>query len=170
MCIKQHPHLSDLELADFSDAALNLPVDVLIGSDYYLIGSICRGTSGPVAVHTKLGWVLSGPSSLDRYGQCSMNLSVTQSITHVVHSETHSVEQCTLDNQLRSFWELEALEIQEEKTLFDDFASSIKFEDGRYKVALPWREIHDPLPDNHQLSVNRLQGLFAETEAGTNHP
>lgn len=68
-----------------------------------------------------------------------MNLSVTQSVTHVLHSETHSVEQSTLDDQLQSFWELEALGIQEkERTLFDDFASSVKFENGRYKVALPW--------------------------------
>lgn len=102
-CINQHPHLSGLELADFSDSALNMPVDMLIGSDYYwqlVTGSICRGTNGPVTVHTKLGWVLSGPSSLDRHGQCSMNLTVTQSITDVLHSEISSVEQCTLDDQL----------------------------------------------------------------------
>ena len=164
MYVRQHPHLLGLELADFSSTALNMPIDILIGSDYYwqlVTGSICRGTSGPVAVHTKLGWVLSGPSSLDEYGRCSMNLSVTQSVTHVLHSETHSVEQSTLDDQLQSFWELEALGIQEEeRMLFDDFVSSVKFENGRYKVALPWREFHDPLPDNHQLSVNRLQGLL----------
>ena len=164
MYVRQHPHLLGLELADFSSTALNMPIDILIGSDYYwqvVTGSICRGTSGPVAVHTKLGWVLSGPSSLDEHGRCSMNLSVTQSVTHVLHSETHSVEQSTLDDQLRSFWELEALGIQEEeRTLFDNFASSVKFEKGRYKVALPWREFHDPLPDNHQLSANRLQGLL----------
>ena len=95
---------------------------------------ICRGGGGPVSVHTKLGWVLSGPSSLDNYNQCSTNLSVA----HVLHSETPSTEQCTLEDQLRSFWELEALGIQdEERTLFGDFASSIKFENGRYKVTLP---------------------------------
>ena len=31
-------------------------------------------------------------------------------------------------------------------------------ENGRYKVPLPWREFHDPLPDNYQLSIN--QGLL----------
>ena len=101
--------LLGLELADFSNTALNMPIDILIGSDYYwqlVTGSICRGTSGPVVVHTKLGWVLSGPSSLDKHGRCPMNLSVTQSVTHVLHSETHSVEQSTLDDQLRFFWEL----------------------------------------------------------------
>ena len=61
----------------------------------------------------------------------------------------------------RSFWELEALGIQEEeRSLFDDFTNSVKFERGRYKVALPWREFHDQLPSNHQLSVNRLRGLL----------
>jgi len=86
-----------------------------------------------------------------------MNLSVT----HVLHAETHSVEPCALDDQLRAFWELEALGIQdEEKTLYDDFTGAVKFENGRYKVPLPWKEFHDPLPGNYQLSVNRLQGLL----------
>jgi len=40
-----------------------------------------------------------------------MNLSVT----HVLHAETHSVEPCALDDQLRAFWELEALGIQDEQ-------------------------------------------------------
>ena len=137
MCVSQHPHLSGLNLADASDKVLNMPIDMLVGSDYYwqlVTGNICRGASGPVAVHTKLGWVLSGPSSLENYRQCSTNLSVA----HVLYSETHSAEQCTLEDQLRAFWELEALGIQEEeRTLFDDFASSVKFEGGWYKVTLP---------------------------------
>ena len=56
---------------------------------------------------------------------------------------------------------MEALGIRdEERTLYDDFTGVVKFENGRYKVPLPWREFHDPLPDNYQLSVNRLQGLL----------
>ncbi len=41
-----------------------MEVDLLVGSDYYwelATGRICRGNDGPVAVETKLGWVLSGP-------------------------------------------------------------------------------------------------------------
>ena len=148
-----------MELADFSDNDSSLPVDVLIGSDYYwqlVTGSVCRGANGPTAVHTKLGWVLSGPSSHDKPGRYSMNLSVT----HVLHAETHT-ESCALDEQLRAFWELEALGIQDgEKTIYDDFAGAVKFEKGRYKVSLLWREFHDPLPDNYQTSVTRLQGLL----------
>ena len=108
-------------------------------------------------MHTKLGWVLSGPSYLATSERCAMNLSVTR----VLHAETQSVDTHALDNQLRSFWELEALGIQdEEKTLYDDFVVSVEFQEGRYKVPLPWKECHAPLPDNYQLSVNRLQGLL----------
>ena len=32
--------------------------------------------------------------------------------------------------------------------------------DGRYKVSIPWKEFHEPLPDNYQLSLKRLQGLL----------
>ena len=34
------------------------------------------------------------------------------------------------------------------------------FQDGRYKVFLPWKEFHEPLPDNYLLSVKRLRGLL----------
>ena len=34
-CIEQYSHLLGLELADFSSSELSLPVDLLIGSDYY---------------------------------------------------------------------------------------------------------------------------------------
>ena len=67
-----------------------------------------------------------------------------------------------LDEQLRSFWELESLGIQKrEKTLYyDDLATHIAFRGGRYQVALPWKEFHEPLPNNYLLSVKRLQGLM----------
>ena len=159
-CIEQHPHLAGLDLADFSSSELSLPIDVLIGSDYYwelVTGSVCRGTNGPTAVHTKMGWVLSGPSSHCKPDRCAMNLSVT----HVLHVETVSESPCALDDQLRGFWELESLGVRdEERTLYDDFTGVVRFENGRYKVPLPWKEFHDPLPDNYLLSVNRLQGLL----------
>ena len=70
-----------------------MPVDVLIGSNYYwelLIRSVCRRANGPMAIHTKLGWVLSG-LSYHELGQCAVNLNVT----HILHVETCSEEPCT---------------------------------------------------------------------------
>ena len=158
--IESNPHLVGLELADCSTSDSIMPVDVLIGSDYYwalVTGSVCRGASGPTAVHTKLGWVLSGPSSCGDPGQSAATLSVT----HMLHVETALESPHSLDEQLRAFWELEALGIEDrEKTLYDKFTGVVRFENGRYKVPLPWREYHDPLPTNYQLCENRLHGLL----------
>ena len=88
-CIGQNPGLIGLELADFSSSGSTLPVDILIGSDYYwelVTGRVSRGSSGPTAIHTKLGWVLSGPSFHIEPDECAMNLS----ITHVLHTQTAS--------------------------------------------------------------------------------
>ena len=153
-CVSQFSHLLGLELADVPNAETSMSVDMLVGSDYYwelVTGSVCRGVSGPVAIHTKLGWVLSGPSSHDEPGQCAMNLNVT----HVLHADTCSIEPQTLEDQLRAFWDK-----TKETTLYDTFTKAVKFENGRYKVPLPWREFHDPLPNNYQLSFSRLQGLL----------
>ena len=31
---------------------------------------------------------------------------------------------------------------------------------GSYKVSLPWKEFHEPLPDNYHLTLKRLRGLL----------
>ena len=47
-----------------------------------------------------------------------------------------------------------------EVSVADQFANSIKMENGRYEVSLPWRESHEPLPSNYDLSQRRLVGLL----------
>ena len=73
-CIEQNPRLMGLELADFSSSGSTLPVDVLIGSDYYwelVTGSVSRDSSGPTVIHTRVGWVLSGPYSHSESDECA---------------------------------------------------------------------------------------------------
>ena len=73
-CRDNFEHLSGLDLADSSDGCSRLEVDILIGSDQYwdlITGRTRRGTNGPVAIETKLGWVLSGPTSSPTQEQAS---------------------------------------------------------------------------------------------------
>jgi hypothetical protein len=66
-----------------------------------------------------------------------------------------------LDAHLKSFWDLESFGIsQSERTVLDEFQDEISFTGGRYEVALPWKDPHPPLLDNHQLNLKRLQGLL----------
>ncbi len=159
-CAKENQHLASLDLADYSEGDQSLGVDILVGSDYYwdlVTGGVSRGSSGPTAIHTKLGWVLSGPMHSREADRCSMNLVTT----HVLRVDTQQNSSNSLDETLRSFWDLESLGIREpEKTMYDEFANTITFQDGRYVVALPWKEFHGPLPDNYQISHKRLRGLL----------
>ena len=54
--------------------------------------------------------------------------------------------------------------VEAEKSIHDKFKEEISFKDGRYEVSLPWKEMHDPLPDNYALSLRRLEGLISRLE------
>ena len=80
MCTEKYEHLSQLEMADPVDGTTAKEIDVLIGSDHYwdlVTGEIRRGASGPVAIQTQLGWVLSGPVHMHTLDQDSTSLLVT---------------------------------------------------------------------------------------------
>ena len=104
-----------------------------------------------------MGWVLSG--SVSPVNQLASTVSLIT--THVlrIDSQPHSTKE--LDDTLQSFWNLESLGIcTPEVLVYDNFARSIQFKEGRYKVALPWKEGHAPLPQNYELCMKRLQGLL----------
>ena len=152
LCQEHYSHLSRLKLADNSDGSTPMEVDVLIGSDFYwqlMTGDIRRGEEGPVALHSRFGWVLSGPVSFPNPEMSSVNLVTT----HTLRVDTEPESLWKLDDHLHSFWNLESLGIIEE------FNHKIRFDGGRYKVSLPWREYHKPLPANYELAMKRLRGL-----------
>ena len=162
-CISQSqaafPHLMGLDLADNVDGKAPLQVDVLIGSDQYwglITGEICRGSQGPVAIHTKLGWVLSGPSLLSPGEESSVGL-----MTHTLRVDGKVTDITILDERLKSFWELESFGIPStDPTVYSEFQDTVQFKDGRYEVALPWKDPHPILPSNFQLSLKRLRRLL----------
>lgn len=159
LCLEKFEHVKQLDLADYSNGQDSLQIDVLIGADYYwelVTGCTSRCEGGPVAVHTRLGWVLSGClPKMKRYKGSTSLL-----ITHTLHVGTAANGMETLNETLRSFWELESLGVkQPEQDVLTEFEQKIKLKNGRYQVSLPWKEVHPPLPDNHQLALKRLRGL-----------
>ena len=157
-----YQHLYGLELADSGDTSGELKIDVLVGSDYYwqvVTGRVIRGASGPTAVETKLGWVLSGPVEGVAPENAAINF-VSSFSTHSLRVDTLT-EQESLERGLRRFWELESLGIlKDEQSVYDTFTQQISFRQGRYEVHLPWKETHPLLPDNYELCRKRLNGLL----------
>ena len=116
-------HLQGLDLADLSTGVDQLKLDVLLGSDLYwkiATGEVRRGTCGPIAIDTILGWVLSGPIRDNHPIESFVNLTSV----HTLHIDTVP----SLDSQLSQFWELESLGIpNQEPSVQTRFESSLSF-------------------------------------------
>ena len=153
-------HLSGLDMADVPDHEEGMSINLLIGLDYYwnfVTGKTRHGQEGPVAIHSKVGWMLSGvvpntTASTQRHGLLT---------AHVLKSDTTQSSSEDLDEVLRSFWKLESLGVEcSEDSVLDSFSQTIQYNEGRYEVTLPWKDSHPELPTNYELSYTRLQGLL----------
>ena len=155
---KNWNHLKDIKFRYLGPRRI---VDILIGIDYadlhYSIKDV-RGKPGePVARLTPLGWTCIGHPSL-----CPKPNYRTNFIrTYFVHEES-GVE---LGNAVRKFWEIEddGLQVKtkilkpEDQVALEALKKSIKFEDGRYEIGVPWKEEKPLMPDNYETALRRLQ-------------
>jgi hypothetical protein len=165
VALKEYPHLHGLDLADSPSLSTNsdVEIDILIGANYYwkfVSGTTKRGGRlGPVAVLTRLGWVLSGPV-VQKNTSCSINLNAT----HILRIDAEPAVFSTTDyqkKQLEKLWDLETLGIRDnEFTNESKFMEEINFNGEHYEVKLPFREEHPLLLDNHTGSVKRLSSLM----------
>ena len=138
-----YAHLDGLELAD-EPCSSGSSIDLLIGSDYYwnfVTGETKRGEDGPIAVNSKLGWLLSGP------------INGTDDRSYITHSNLiidghNSLFQPSQDDiladTLKSFWETESIGISEPSANGDvkteSFEINVKRNGDRCEVKLPWKE------------------------------
>ena len=157
-----YEHLRELPLADRASGGV-LPVSILIGADYYwslVEGTLVRGAPWePVALATKLGFVLSGPTVVmcDDVHANTVNLTAT----HVLKVESSVTNHDDLTSELKKFWDYESFGIHDNNTtLYDKFVNEVEFVEGRYQVRLPFKEDHDLLPDNFALCKSRLVSLL----------
>ncbi|XP_068735432.1 uncharacterized protein [Montipora capricornis] len=125
----------------------------------FVSGSVVRGPeSGPIALSTKLGYILSGPVSVPGQGDSSINLTET----HVLKISNCVIEGGdSLEEEIKHFWDLETLGIKhDEPTVYEKFIEDIRHNGQRYEVKLPFKEDHPLLPDNYHLSKMRLESLL----------
>ena len=118
----------------------------LCGADYYwklVTGHMSRCEDGPVAIDTRLGWVLSGPVPRMKPKSTTLHVATTASETDTLN-ETYS-------------WELESLGVKQPgQSVLTDF-EKVKFKNARYLVSLPWKDRHPPSSDNYELALNAYE-------------
>ena len=157
-----YKELAPLEFSDYAQGDGSLQVDILVGLDQYwrlVTGEVIRCHNGPTAIHTRLGWVLSGPvQGSPPAGVTSVNLVITHSL------RVDAFQQQTLgklDNQLKMFWDLKSLGIKcDESTVYEEFQKKITYKYPRYEVSLPWKRTHPVLHNHYELALRRLNGLL----------
>ena len=159
--VSKYAHIKCLDLAD-SGSLRRGDIDMLIGSDYYwqvVTGDIVNGDSGPVAISSMFGRLLSGPVDLPSIDSTSHSL--------VIIGKDQGILQSTKDNpvaqMLKRFWENESIGILDttEGEQLNEFLPEIQFNGARYEIRLLWKESY-PSSDilNHfHLCFNHLKYL-----------
>ena len=166
--ITEFSHLQGLQFADNALDGADDNIDILLGADQYfdiVIGDIIRGEQGPVAIKTKLGWVLSG-STGNPGGEgnvVSTNLCIDGNVPSITHGYDHS----DIVDTLKLFWEVEHTGFELTKDL-DESESfcDVQFTGNRYQVGLPWKPREpDGINSNFELCKKRLNSLYSRLVA-----
>ena len=151
-------HLKGIQ---FPNPGIRPIVDLLIGIDYaqlhYSVKDV-RGQPGePIARLTPLGWTCTGTVSGIRGGDYQSSLTHT----YFVREQSDTDE---ISGLLRQFWEIENPRTShdrpvlnpDEQCVLEQVQKSLKYLDGRYQVALPWKKNVPDLPDNYDMALRRL--------------
>ena len=139
VCLDHHEHLANLGLADeFSSTKDSLREDS---------GETERGSGGPIATKSALGWLVSGPIEAD-----------TTEFSFLLSSQSSSI-----DESCSRFWDIESIgikdEVEENESLVKKFKASITHNDKRYEIPLSRKDFHPDLTDNQVVAKQRLFGL-----------
>ena len=133
-------------------------VDVLIGADYLELHQSIREIKGkvnePIARLTPLGWTCVGGSGT--------GLPYVHKTNFV---QTFFGQEVEIEEVMKKFWEIEEVagegaEIsKDEKRVLSSVLTDLKYEAGRYKIKLPWKEEANCLPEVGTMAENRLKCL-----------
>ena len=85
--------------------------------------------------------------------------------THAMKISIDFDEMNELQAKIDRFWNLDSIGIIEpEKSIYENFESTIAVKNGRYEVPLPFKEPHILLVDNYSVSKRRLTALKGKFE------
>jgi len=143
-------------------------VDLLIGVDnadlHYSFVDI-RGKGGEqVARLDPLGWTCIGPPD-GKVGSGTRTHTIRTLFTREGGPISETGGCCELDQTLKRFWEIESYGTglcdrivctEEEKVTLEKVSSSLRYNNGRYSVAVPWKERRPQVPNNRQMAESRL--------------
>ncbi len=150
-------HLENIQFPVIASKPL---VDILIGLDYadlhYSVQDVRGQPNEPIARLTPLGWTCIGIPQDDHLRQ-QTNFNRTY-----FSRNDHNLEE--VDSLLRKFWENEnVISVEsapwkmEDQLALKKVEQSLKYENGKYQVAIPWKNNEPTLFNNYDMAFRRLQ-------------
>ena len=83
--------------------------------------------------------------------------------TYVFKCATYQVSYDGLQGELKKFWDLVSLGVKP-PSVYEEFVEKLLYKGDQYEVNLPWKATHIPLPENYELSLQRLQSLLSRLQ------
>ena len=103
-----------------------------------MAGHTIKGAQGPTAVHTELGWVLSGPVCSGSVENQQRSNLVT---THALKCATDQVCYGGLQGEMKKFWDLESLGVKP-PSVYEEFVEKLFYETTVRSVSRGRLHIH----------------------------
>ena len=136
-------------------------MDILIGTDYielYCTLEEIKGDHGdPIARRTSLGWTCIGRIKSKESRVYQSNFVRTYNASAV---DLHEI-----NTTLKKFWQIDDVSCKnkgvftkEEVAASAAVSKSLEFKDGRYELAIPWKD-DSSLPNNYIAAFKRLENI-----------
>ncbi|XP_055543223.1 uncharacterized protein LOC129728792 [Wyeomyia smithii] len=152
----RYPHLSNIPVANYERSRPG----IIIGLDNLHIFAPLNSRVGPagepIAVFTKIGWMIYGPEPRKTTAEVSLNFHSYEAITN---ERLHDLirEQYVVENLTTPFEGLlESSENQRARAILE--ATTIRVDD-RFETGLLWRADTRHFPDSYPMAVRRLISL-----------
>ncbi|XP_053406377.1 uncharacterized protein LOC128546124 [Mercenaria mercenaria] len=153
--IRDLPYLSKIETPEIDSSFVIL----LIGTDAPQAHIPLEVRSGrhdqPYAIKTQLGWAVRGPVT-DTTTQKSANVNFQQSADVLLQQQLEKMWTTDFDDKVKV--ERNSMSLEDKKAL-NTMNSSLRYENGHYKLKLPWRDEKAVMPNNLTLAHARLEHL-----------
>ncbi|XP_055615048.1 uncharacterized protein LOC129761356 [Toxorhynchites rutilus septentrionalis] len=137
--VKQHEHLRGLPIADFQQATPQILIGLKDIHLYAPIESRIGRPGEPIAVRSKLGWTVYGPT-----GTAEMDAGIV--------GKTYTLEESGISAALLP----ESVEDRRAKEILEK--TTVRVGD-RFETGLLWKEDDPSFPDSYPMAVKRMQSM-----------
>lgn len=158
----RYRHLAGIPVESY----INASPQILIGLDNAQLGYVFKSREGkpfePIAVKTRLGWIIYGSCSPNRHSKYHVNFHGLQAC------ECNGVTDDNLHAAMKSYFAIDSLGISqpsklslsvEDQRAMDILETVTRIKDGRFESGLLWKYDNVRLPDSKAMARRRWECL-----------